>query len=65
MASPAGFEPAASGLGILRSIQLSHGDTQGKMSLPARVSRSRKSGAEFYLENFRPFLSCDKKSAGR
>ena len=26
MVSPAGFEPAASGLGILRSIQLSYED---------------------------------------
>ena len=26
MVSPAGFEPAASGLGILRSIRLSYGD---------------------------------------
>ena len=63
-ASPAGFEPAASGLGILRSIQLSYGDTEGKMSLPAWVPASRESGIESYLENLGPVLSGDKESAG-
>ncbi len=34
LASPTGFEPMASGLGILRSIRLSYGDVRASIPNP-------------------------------